>query len=103
MKLVLKDKQEIAISFMSNVYSFEPFKDGDGVPLESNSSIALFVNDDNIDFKQIKEKLTSENLTGFKLINDNDYEKTFDGYKISTITEEITDEKHSISIGVVEE
>lgn len=105
MKLILKDSSEIDITYANNIYAFESFVDGQGYPINKKDIISLVIKEDetNITFDEIKEKITLDNIKDFKLSFNDEEEKSYPGYKISSVQEEITDERQIITITIVKE
>ncbi len=96
MKLVLKNKQEIEIASMNSAYAFENFRDGKGNELNYNSIITLFTGK-NESFDSVKAKLADGNNTGFVLSYGNN-KRDFTGWKVESITEDLTDNSETIAI-----
>ena len=86
MKLVLKNKQEIEIASMNSAYAFENFRDGKGNELNYNSIITLFTGK-NESFDSVKAKLA-----------DGNNKRDFTGWKVESITEDLTDNNETIAI-----
>ncbi len=96
MKLILKNKQEIEIANMNNAFSFGNFKDGKGNQLNYDSIITMFAGE-NESFDAIKEKLADGNDTGFVLAAGKT-KRNFPGWKVDTITEDLSDKGSSVAI-----
>ena len=88
MKLILKDGQELIITRANDTYSYEGYKDGLGNDMNRNivATISIFNSDKSLN--TIKDMITDENRTGFKIIYGNT-QKDYTGMKIESISEEI--------------
>lgn len=96
MKLILKSKQEIEISSMNNAYAMENFKDGKGNDLNYNSIISFYAGK-NESFESIKMKIAGDNTTDFVLFYNNT-KRSFPGWKIESIIEDISDDHELVTI-----
>lgn len=95
MKLVLKNQEEINVNYMNNVYSFM-----EGAPENERDHVSLSILEAGTDVNVEKMK-TSINAPGnnkdFKLVY-TDGEKTFEGWVIASICEEIAYGRRNIII-----
>lgn len=100
MKLILKDGQELTITRANDTYSYDSLKDGLGCDLDRNtiSSIVIFNPDKSLE--TIKDMLAGDNRTGFRIIYGNT-QKDYNGMKIDSISEEISNERSIISISLI--
>lgn len=100
MKLILKDGQELTITRANDTYSYDSLKDGLGCDLNRNtiSSIVIFNPDKSLE--TIKDMLAGDNRTGFRIIYGNT-QKDYNGMKIDSISEEISNERSIISISLI--
>lgn len=100
MKLILKDGQELTITRANDTYSYDSLKDGLGCDLHRNtiSSIVIFNPDKSLE--TIKDMLAGDNRTGFRIIYGNT-QKDYNGMKIDSISEEISNERSIISISLI--
>lgn len=100
MKLILKDGQELTITRANDTYSYDSLKDGLGCDLNRNtiSSIVIFNPDKSLE--TIKDMLAGDNRTGFRIIYGNT-QKDYNGIKIDSISEEISNERSIISISLI--
>ena len=96
MKLIFKDGQELVITRANDTYSYEGYKDGLGNDMNRNivATISIFNSDKSLN--TIKDMITDENRTGFKIIYGNT-QKDYTGMKIS---EEISNERSVINISL---
>lgn len=99
MKLILKDGQELIITRANDTYSYEGYKDGFGNDMNKNivATISIFNSDKSLN--TIKDMITDENRTGFKIIYGNT-QKDYTGMKIESISEEISNERSVINISL---
>lgn len=99
MKLILKDGQELTITRANDTYSYEGYKDGFGNDMNRNivATISIFNSDKSLN--TIRDMITDENRTGFKIIYGNT-QKDYDGMKIESISEEISNERSVINISL---
>ena len=97
MKLILKDGNEINITRANNMYSYDTLKDGLGCDLNKNAVSTIVIFNPDKSFEQIKEMLSGENREGFRVVYGNT-EKDYTGMRVSTVTEEIANERSIISI-----
>lgn len=99
MKLILKDGQELIITRANDTYSYEGYKDGLGNDMNRNivATISIFNSDKSLN--TIKDMITDENRTGFKIIYGNT-QKDYTGMKIESISEEISNERSVINISL---
>lgn len=99
MKLILKDGQELTITRANDTYSYEGYKDGLGNDMNRNivATISIFNSDKSLN--TIKDMITDENRTGFKIIYGNT-QKDYTGMKIESISEEISNERSVINISL---
>ena len=100
MKLILKDGQELTITRANDTYSYDSLKDRLGCDLNRNtiSSIVIFNPDKSLE--TIKDMLAGDNRTGFRIIYGNT-QKDYNGMKIDSISEEISNERSIISISLI--
>lgn len=100
MKLILKDGQELTITRANDTYSYDSLKDGLGCDLNRNtiSSIVIFNPDKSLE--TIKDMMAGDNRTGFRIIYGNT-QKDYNGMKIDSISEEISNERSIISISLI--
>ena len=100
MKLILKDGQELTITRANDTYSYDSLKDGLGCDLNRNtiSSIVIFNPDKSLE--TIKDMLAGDNRTGFRIIYGKT-QKDYNGMKIDSISEEISNERSIISISLI--
>ena len=80
MKLIFKDGQELVITRANDTYSYEGYKDGLGNDMNKNivATISIFNSDKSLN--TIKDMITDENRTGFKIIYGNT-QKDYTGMK----------------------
>lgn len=99
MKLIFKDGQELVITRANDTYSYEGYKDGLGNDMNKNivATISIFNSDKSLN--TIKDMITDENRTGFKIIYGNT-QKDYTGMKIESISEEISNERSVINISL---
>ena len=99
MKLIFKDGQELVITRANDTYSYEGYKDGLGNDMNKNivATISIFNSDKSLN--TIKDMITDENRTGFKIIYGNT-QKDYTGMKIESISEEISNERSVINISI---
>ncbi len=99
MKLILKDGQELTITRANDMYSYDSLKDGLGCDMNKNviASIVIFNPDKSLE--TIRDMLAGDNRTGFKIIYGNT-QKDYDGMKIDSISEEISNERSIINIAL---
>lgn len=99
MKLILKDGQELTITRANDTYSYEGYKDGYGNDMNRNivATISIFNSDKSLN--TIRDMITDENRTGFKIIYGST-QKDYDGMKIESISEEISNERSVINISL---
>lgn len=99
MKLILKDGQELTITRANDMYSYDSLKDGLGCDMNKNviASIVIFNPDKSLE--TIRDMLAGDNRTGFKIIYGNT-QKDYDGMKIDSISEEISNERSIINISL---
>lgn len=99
MKLIFKDGQELVITRANDTYSYEGYKDGLGNDMNRNivATISIFNSDKSLN--TIKDMITDENRTGFKIIYGNT-QKDYTGMKIESISEEISNERSVINISL---
>ena len=97
MKLILKDGQELVITRANDTYSYEGYKDGLGNDINIVATISIFNSDKSLN--TIKDMITDENRTGFKIIYGNT-QKDYTGMKIESISEEISNERSVINISL---
>lgn len=99
MKLILKDGQELIITRANDTYSYEGYKDRLGNDMNRNivATISIFNSDKSLN--TIKDMITDENRTGFKIIYGNT-QKDYTGMKIESISEEISNERSVINISL---
>lgn len=99
MKLILKDGQELTITRANDTYSYEGYKDGFGNDMNRNvvATISIFNSDKTLN--AIKDMITDDNRTGFKIIYGNT-QKDYNGMKIESISEEISNERSIINISL---
>lgn len=99
MKLILKDGQELTITRANDTYSYEGYKDGFGNDMNRNivATISIFNSDKSLNM--IRDMITDENRTGFRIIYGNT-QKDYDGMKIESISEEISNERSVINISL---
>ena len=99
MKLIFKDGQELDITRANDTYSYEVYKDWLGNDMNKNivATISIFNSDKSLN--TIKDMITDENRTGFKLIYGNT-QKDYTGMKIESISEEISNERSFIKISI---
>ncbi len=85
MKLILKDGQELIITRANDTYSYEGYKDGLGNDMNRNivATISIFNSDKSLN--TIKDMITDENRTGFKIIYGNT-QKDYTGMKIEILS-----------------
>ena len=95
MKLIFKDGQELVITRANDTYSYEGYKDGLGNDM--NKNISIFNSDKSLN--TIKDMITDDNRTGFKIIYGNT-QKDYTGMKIESISEEISNERSVINISL---
>ena len=86
MKLIFKDGQELVITRANDTYSYEGYKDGLGNDMNKNivATISIFNSDKSLN--TIKDMITDENRTGFKIIYGNT-QKDYTGMKIESISD----------------
>ncbi len=99
MKLILKDGQELTITRANDTYSYEGYKDGFGNDMNRNivATISIFNSDKSLN--TIRDMITDENRTGFRIVYGNT-QKDYDGMKIESISEEISNERSVINISL---
>lgn len=99
MKLILRDGQELTITRANDTYSYEGYKDGFGNDMNRNivATISIFNSDKSLN--TIRDMITDENRTGFKIVYGNT-QKDYDGMKIESISEEISNERSVINISL---
>lgn len=99
MKLILKDGQELTITRANDTYSYEGYKDGLGNDMNRNivATISIFNSDKSLN--TIRDMITDENRTGFRIVYGNT-QKDYDGMKIESISEEISNERSVINISL---
>lgn len=99
MKLILRDGQELTITRANDTYSYEGYKDGFGNDMNRNivATISIFNSDKSLNM--IRDMITDENRTGFRIIYGNT-QKDYDGMKIESISEEISNERSVINISL---
>lgn len=99
MKLILKDGQELIITRANDTYSYEGYKDGLGNDMNRNivATISIFNSDKSLN--TIRDMITDENRTGFRIVYGNT-QKDYDGMKIESISEEISNERSVINISL---
>ena len=99
MKLIFKDGQELVITRANDTYSYEGYKDGLGNDMNKNivATSSIFNSDKSLN--TIKDMITDENRTGFKIIYGNT-QKDYTGMKIESISEEISNERSVINISL---
>lgn len=102
MKLILKDKQEIIVDHMNNIHAFEKLKNRQGNTIDTENSISFLIFNSSTDFEEVKSKLEGGNTTDFKLSYGDGEEKTFPGRQVKSITEEISDDRHVITIALTD-
>lgn len=94
MKLILKDKQEISITYMNNTVTFNTANDYNN----ETDTVSFYIRNGETTVDEILSKINKENMDGFKLAFDGDGVKEFPGYEFKRVIEEITDEKQIIYI-----
>ena len=99
MKLILRDGQELTITRANDTYSYEGYKDGFGNDMNRNivATISIFNSDKSLN--TIRDMITDENRTGFRIVYGNT-QKDYDGMKIESISEEISNERSVINISL---
>lgn len=99
MKLIFKDGQELVITRANDTYSYEGYKDGLGNDMNRNivATISIFNSDKSLN--TIRDMITDENRTGFRIVYGNT-QKDYDGMKIESISEEISNERSVINISL---
>lgn len=99
MKLILKDGQELTITRANDTYSYEGYKDGFGNDMNRNivATISIFNSDKSLN--TIRDMITDENRTGFRIVYGST-QKDYDGMKIESISEEISNERSVINISL---
>ena len=99
MKLILKDGQELTITRANDTYSYEGYKDGFGNDMNRNivATISIFNSDKSLN--TIRDMITDENRTGFRIVYGNT-QKDYNGMKIESISEEISNERSVINISL---
>ena len=96
MKLVLKDKTEIIVSSMNENYNAKEVEDTD--KRSTTFSIADPTDDVTIDY--LKQALTVDNTSEMSLVYANGSEKVIKPCRVSSISENISDDSHFITIRV---
>ena len=99
MKLILKDGQELTITRANDTYSYEGYKDGFGNDMNRNivATISIFNSDKSLN--TIRDMITDENRTGFRIVYGST-QKDYNGMKIESISEEISNERSVINISL---
>lgn len=99
MKLILRNGQELTITRANDTYSYEGYKDGFGNDMNRNivATISIFNSDKSLN--TIRDMITDENRTGFRIVYGNT-QKDYDGMKIESISEEISNERSVINISL---
>ena len=96
MKLILKDKNEITISNMSNRQYL--LQSASGQTQKQIITFSIFNAGQDVVFDDILNMIKNGNTTEFELVYGENQKSTYPGWEISDIAEEITDEKRTISI-----
>lgn len=99
MKLILKDGQELTITRANDMYSYDSLKDGLGCDMNKNVIASIVIFNPNKSLSTIRDMLAGDNRTGFKIIYGNT-QKDYDGMKIDSISEEISNERSIINIAL---
>ena len=99
MKLILKDGQELTITRANDMYSYDSLKDGLGCDMNKNVIASIVIFNPNKSLSTIRDMLAGDNRTGFKIIYGNT-QKDYDGMKIDSISEEISNERSIINISL---
>lgn len=99
MKLILRDGQELTITRANDTYSYEGYKDGFGNDMNRNivATISIFNSDKSLN--TIRDMITDENRTGFRIVYGST-QKDYNGMKIESISEEISNERSVINISL---
>lgn len=100
MKLILKDGQELTITRANDMYSYDGLKDGLGCDMNKNAIASIVIFNPDKSLETIRDMLAGDNRTGFRIIYGNT-QKDYDGMKIDSISEEISNERSIISISLI--
>lgn len=95
MKLILKDKREIKIDSVNNRYHL---KSVNGKNITPTISLHIFDADPAITMDSIVNTLKDGNTTGFEVAYSDTETAKFDGWELSDVAEEITDNHRIITI-----
>lgn len=99
MKLILKDGQELTITRANDMYSYDGLKDGLGCDMNKNAIASIVIFNPDKSLETIRDMLAGDNRTGFRIIYGNT-QKDYDGMKIDSISEEISNERSIINISL---
>ena len=99
MKLILKDGQELTITRANDMYSYDGLKDGLGCDMNKNAIASIVIFNPDKSLETIRDMLAGNNRTGFRIIYGNT-QKDYDGMKIDSISEEISNERSIINISL---
>ena len=100
MKLILKDGQELTITRANDMYSYDGLKDGLGCDMNKNAIASIVIFNPDKSLETIRDMLAGDNRTGFRIIYGNT-QKDYNGMKIDSISEEISNERSIISISLI--
>lgn len=95
MKLILKDKREIKIDAVNNR---RRLKKVDGKSIAPTISLHIFNADPAITMDSIANALKEGNTTGFEVAYSDAETAKFEGWELSDVAEEITDNNRVITI-----
>lgn len=95
MKLVLKDKTEINIISMTDNYNAKGIGNDDD---KRSLNFTISDPDDRITIEYLAEILNTENLSEAKIITDDDITKMIRPCEIISITDNLADDSHFITI-----